>query len=159
MWQLCAAMMSWIGRWVESIDKVLPDKWMLRELEYQTFWEGFSYFLQVRKESLNLFVNNKLNSSLRHIIVTLKVQRRNRLLFMSFYNQFPRECSVVCKYEFWCSFEKNFLASFMFWSDFIPSKIANKLVRKFQKVPKKCFRQVADVLFSQVQVYLEVEML
>ena len=42
----------------------------LRELEYQKFLEVFGYFLQIRQKPLNLLVNNQLNSSLRHIIVT-----------------------------------------------------------------------------------------
>ena len=41
----------------------------------------------------------------------------------------------------------------------ISSIIAKKNGQKVSKSAKKCFRQVADVLFSQVQVYLEVGML
>ena len=46
MWQLCAAMMSWVGCLLT--DSVLPDKWKLREWEFHWFWEGFGYFLQIR---------------------------------------------------------------------------------------------------------------
>ena len=38
--------MSWVG--CLSTDYVLPDAWKWREWEYQKFWEGFVYFLQIR---------------------------------------------------------------------------------------------------------------
>ena len=34
MWQLCATMMNWVGCLLT--DKVLPEKWKLREWEYVT---------------------------------------------------------------------------------------------------------------------------
>ena len=46
LWQLCAAMMSWVGCLLT--DWVLPGTWKLRESEWQKFWEEFGYFLQIR---------------------------------------------------------------------------------------------------------------
>ena len=67
MWQLCAAMMSWVGFLLT--DSMLPDAWKLREWEQQKFWEGLGYFLQIRQKSSESFVEQptqlvvKFNSS------------------------------------------------------------------------------------------------
>ena len=57
MWQLSAAMMGRVGQWDEFVclltDQVLPDKWKLREWEWEKFWEGF--FANKIKKKLWIF--------------------------------------------------------------------------------------------------------
>ena len=81
VWQLCVAMMSWVGYLLTNL--VLPDTWKLREWEYLKFWQGFGYFLKISSESFSKHNSTHRRTQLIiaahncHNVVTWKQQNGN----------------------------------------------------------------------------------
>ena len=68
VWQLCAAMMSWVGYLLKDSEAFIlfsENSQILVKISDIPILLTFMYLVV-----LNLLVNNQLNSSLRHIIVT-----------------------------------------------------------------------------------------
>ena len=68
VWQLCAAMMSWVGCLLKDSELLIlfaENSQIILKISVIPILLTFIY-----REARNLLVNNQLNSSLRHLIVT-----------------------------------------------------------------------------------------